>query len=87
MASDYISIRTLEKRLAIARENVETQRESLKIAEARYEGGATSQRDVEQAKTVLASTQATIPVLQTQLRQAKDALSLLLGMPPSRLAD
>ena len=87
VASDYISIRTLEKRLDIARENVETQRESLKIAEARYEGGATSQRDVEQAKTVLASTQATIPVLQTQLRQAQDALSLLLGMPPARLTD
>jgi NodT family efflux transporter outer membrane factor (OMF) lipoprotein len=87
VASNYISIRTLEKRLDIARENVETQRESLKIAEARYGGGATSQRDVEQARTVLASTQATIPVLQTQLRQAQDALSLLLGMPPERLTD
>ncbi|MGA7562553.1 MAG: efflux transporter outer membrane subunit [Desulfobaccales bacterium] len=85
VASDYISIRTLEKRLDIARENVETQEESLKIAEARFENGATSQRDVEQAKTVLASTQATIPVLQTQLRQAQDALSLLLGIPPARL--
>ena len=87
VASNYISIRTLEKRLDIARENVETQRESLKIAEARFGGGATSQRDVEQAKTVLASTQATIPALQTQLRQAQDALSLLLGMPPERLTD
>ncbi len=85
VASNYIAIRTLEKRLDIARENVETQKESLKIAEARFENGATSQRDVEQAKTVLASTQATIPVLQTQLRQAQDALSLLLGMPPERL--
>ncbi len=87
VASDYISIRTLEKRLDIARDNVETQRESLKIAEARYGNGATSERDVEQAKTVLASTQATIPVLQTQLRQAQDALSLLLGIPPARLME
>ncbi len=86
VANFYISIRTLEKRLTIAQQNVETQRESLKIAQARFEGGTTSQRDVEQAKTVLASTQATIPVLQTQLRQAKDALCVLLGMPPSRVA-
>ena len=85
VANFYISIRTLEKRLTIAHQNVETQRESLKIAQARFEGGTTSQRDVEQAKTVLASTQATIPVLQTQLRQAKDALCVLLGTPPSRL--
>ncbi|MCX5890501.1 MAG: efflux transporter outer membrane subunit [Deltaproteobacteria bacterium] len=86
VANFYISIRTLEKRLTIAQQNVETQRESLKIAQARFEGGTTSQRDVEQAKTVLASTQATIPVLQTQLRQAKDALCVLLGIPPSRVA-
>jgi NodT family efflux transporter outer membrane factor (OMF) lipoprotein len=85
VANFYISIRTLEKRLTIAQQNVETQRESLKIAQARFEGGTTSQRDVEQAKTVLASTQATIPVLLTQLRQAKDALCVLLGTPPSRL--
>jgi NodT family efflux transporter outer membrane factor (OMF) lipoprotein len=87
VANFYIAIRTLEKRLAIAQENVETQKESLKIAQARFEGGTTSQRDVEQAKAQLASTQATVPVLLTQLRQAKDALSVLLGMPPSRQVD
>ncbi|MCK9376714.1 MAG: efflux transporter outer membrane subunit [Syntrophobacterales bacterium] len=87
VASFYIAIRTLEKRLIIAQENVETQRESLQIAEARFAGGTTSERDVEQARTVLASTQATIPVLETQLRQAKDALCVLLGMPPKELTD
>ncbi len=87
VASYYIAIRTLEKRLAIARQNVETQKESLTIAQARFEGGTTSQRDVEQAKAVLASTQATVPVLLTQLHQAQDALSVLLGKPPSRQLD
>ena len=61
--------------------------ESLTIAQARFEGGTTSQRDVEQARTVLTSTQATIPVLQIQLRQAKDAISVLLGMPPNQLKE
>ncbi len=87
VATLYTSIRTLERRLTIAQENVQTQKESLTIAEARFEGGTTSQRDVEQARTVLTSTQATIPVLQIQLRQAKDALSVLLGMPPNQLKD
>jgi NodT family efflux transporter outer membrane factor (OMF) lipoprotein len=84
VANFYIVIRTLEKRLAIANENVVTQKESLKIAQARFEGGTTSQRDVDQAKAQLASTQATVPVLLTQLRQAHNALSVLLGLPPSR---
>jgi NodT family efflux transporter outer membrane factor (OMF) lipoprotein len=87
VANNYITIRTLEKRLAIARENVNIQRESLQIAEARFEGGTTSQRDVEQAKTVLASTEATIPTIDIQLRQTKNALCVLLGMPPNRLTD
>jgi outer membrane protein TolC len=42
---------------------------------------------VEQAKTVLASTEATIPTLEILLRQQKNALSVLLGMPPSLLTD
>jgi NodT family efflux transporter outer membrane factor (OMF) lipoprotein len=87
VANFYINIRTLERRLGIAHQNVKTQSESLEIAQARFEGGTTSQRDVEQARTVLASTQATVPVLLTQLRQAQDALSVLLGKSPSRKLD
>jgi NodT family efflux transporter outer membrane factor (OMF) lipoprotein len=87
VANSYILITTLEKRLGIARQNVETQKESLKVAEARFHYGTTSQLDVEQAKTVLNNTLASIPILETQLRQAKNALSVLLGLPPSHLAD
>jgi NodT family efflux transporter outer membrane factor (OMF) lipoprotein len=86
VTSSYILIRTLEKRLGIARENVETQKESLKIAEVRFQYGTASQLDVEQAKTVLNDTLASIPALETQLRQAKNGLSILLGLPPSNLA-
>ncbi|HZE20683.1 MAG TPA: efflux transporter outer membrane subunit, partial [Desulfobaccales bacterium] len=87
VANSYIAIRTLEKRLRIAHQNVKTQTESLQIAEARFKGGTTSQRDVEQAKTILANTEASIPTLETQLRQAQNALCVLLGMPPRKLAD
>jgi len=87
VANAYITIRTAEERIRIARENVETQQESLKIAEARLAWGTATQLDVDQAKTTLLNTLATIPSLETQLRQARDALSVLLGMPPSDLSD
>ena len=87
VANYYTAMRTLERRLDIAHKNVESQKESLTIAQVRFEGGTTSERDVEQARTVLTSTQATIPVLQIQLRQAKNAISVLLGMPPNRLPE
>src|SRR5215471_6843628 len=87
VANAYITIRTTEERIRIARENVATQEESLKIAEAKLAWGTATQLDVDQARTVLLNSLATIPSLETQLRQGRDALSVLLGMPPSDLSD
>ena len=87
VANAYIALRTAEERIRIARENVETQEQTLKIVEARFKYGTVTQRDVEQARTTLLNTLATIPTLETQLRQARDAISVLLGMPPSDLSD
>jgi NodT family efflux transporter outer membrane factor (OMF) lipoprotein len=87
VANSYISVRTAEERIRIARENVGTQEESLKIAEARLKYGTATQLDVEQARTSLLNTLASIPTLETQRRQARDSLSVLLGMPPSDLSD
>ncbi|MCL4500958.1 MAG: efflux transporter outer membrane subunit [Deltaproteobacteria bacterium] len=87
VANTYISLRTLEKRLVIARQNVEIQKRSLQIATARWKGGTTSKRDVEQAQTVLDGTEASIPTLEAQWRQAQNALSVLMGMPPTDLKE
>jgi NodT family efflux transporter outer membrane factor (OMF) lipoprotein len=87
VANSYVTIRTLEKRIDVARQNVETQIENLRIAQVRFEVGTTTQRDLEQAKTLLNDTKAVIPTLQSQLRQAKNALSVLLGVPPEHLKE
>jgi len=87
VTNSYIAIRTLEKRLAIARQAVETQKESLKIAEDRLRYGMAPRLDVEQARTLLNDTSAAIPALEAQLRQAKNSLSLLLGMLPGDLTE
>ena len=87
VAGYYIQIRTLQKQLEIARQNVETQKESMQIAIDRFQGGVATERDVEQAKTVLFNTKATVPILQARLRQAQNALCVLLGLPPTSLDD
>ena len=51
VANAYIALRTAEERIRIARENVETQEQTLKIVEARFKYGTVTQRDVEQART------------------------------------
>jgi NodT family efflux transporter outer membrane factor (OMF) lipoprotein len=87
VSSTYVLIRTLEALVQIAKENVEIQKESLNIARARFEGGVTSERDVQQALAELKNTEASVFQLDTQLRQAKNALCTLLGLPPSHLED
>ena len=85
VAATYIGIRTTEQLLAIARSNVDAQRQILGIAQAKFRGGGTSELDVFQAQNVLAQTEWAVPALTIQLRQGEDALCVLLGTPPKSL--
>ena len=85
VASVYIQIRTLEEQLTVARSNIETQEKGYQLAEIKFRAGDTSGLDPAQALTQLRNTQAQVPTLQGQLRQALHALSILLGMPPRDL--
>ena len=82
VASTYVQIRVLQAQLAIARENVERQKQALQIATARFKGGAATERDVYQAENVLGATEAAIPQVTLGLQNATNALNVLLGLPP-----
>jgi NodT family efflux transporter outer membrane factor (OMF) lipoprotein len=81
VAQTYASVRTFEVLIDLARENVRIQEDGLRLAESRFRNGATSELDVTQATTQVEATRATIPGLQTDLQQARNALSTLLGRP------
>jgi NodT family efflux transporter outer membrane factor (OMF) lipoprotein len=85
VASTYVQVRTLETQVEIAHENVERQEDVLKIVNARHENGVVTGRDVDQAETVLGETEATVPQLTIQLNQQKNALAVLLGLPPGQV--
>jgi len=85
VASTYVAYRTTQQRIAYAEENVRVQQEILTLATARYQGGQTSQLDVNQSQSDLSNTQSLIPRLRISLRQANNRLCILLGMPPEDL--
>ncbi len=87
VARAYVLLRTFEVRLDLARENVDIQKETLRIAEVRYRNGAVTELDVTQARALLRDTEALIPDLETGIRQSKHAISTLIGRPPSKLAE
>lgn len=85
IARSYVKIRTTEQLIVVTKANIVVQKMGLKIALARYNAGQVSLVDVDQAKTELAQTEASLPPLVTNLQTQKDNLSLLLGTVPNGL--
>ncbi len=85
VASNYVQIRTAQKQIRIAQDNAERQRKALQIAEAKFHGGTATKRDVYQAANVLGATEAVVPQLTSQVAQASNSLSVLLGLPPGHI--
>ena len=86
-AANYVELRAFQKRLEIARTNVELQEETLRVVKGRFESGLVRERDVAQAATNVESTRSHLPELEVGVRVAENRLAVLLGQPPGSLAD
>jgi len=86
-ASFYLTVRALELRLRIARENAALQKRNLETSARLFKHGNDSEVDVQQAKSQYLSTLATIPQIAGNLRQTRNALSVLLVGPPGPQAE
>jgi NodT family efflux transporter outer membrane factor (OMF) lipoprotein len=87
VTANYIQYRTFQQRIVIAQQNVTIQEGSAQLAQDKFQAGAATERDAQQAKQVLEQTRASIPPLEAGARQANNALCVLLAMPPRDLAD
>jgi NodT family efflux transporter outer membrane factor (OMF) lipoprotein len=85
VARTYITLRTSEERLAVAYDNVKIQTESLRLAQAQFDAGSVTELDVFQSRALLRSTEAAIPGFESDIRQAKNALAILLGKLPGEI--
>lgn len=71
----------------MAEKNVTTQETGLEIAQVRFDGGLTTELDVQQAKALLYNTQSTLPVLNTAITRMRDGISILIGRAPADLIE
>jgi NodT family efflux transporter outer membrane factor (OMF) lipoprotein len=85
VATDYVGLRSYQARLEIARRNEASQTETLQLTEWRAQAGLVSSIDIEQARSNLEQTRATIPTLETSAAESKHELSVLLGLGPGAL--
>lgn len=86
VALNYIALRSYQRQLDIARENLKTQERSVNLTEIKRQAGLISALDVANAQSLVASTKAQIPTFEAQLRQTIHALGVLLGKDPQALS-
>ena len=87
VAGNYVEVRAVQRRIELALQNSEAQKQTLKLTQDRNAAGLVPRLDVSQAELNLARTESTIPVLQTFLIQSLNRLSVLLGDHPGSLQE
>ncbi len=87
IATNYLTVRTLQARLASTLGNIESQKEVLELTQSRFRYGLATGLDVAQAEDVLASSQAQVPPLRSELNQAMNNIALLVGKAPGSLRE
>ena len=81
-ADVYVTVRGLQARIGIARQQTETRRQLLSTVKLPYEKGIAAELQVRQAEGSLTQVEAQIPVLEAGLDAAMNALDVLLGVQP-----
>jgi NodT family efflux transporter outer membrane factor (OMF) lipoprotein len=85
VALDYVNLRSYQVQLAVTQSNLAKYRETYEMTLAKRESGLSSDLDVAQALETVQSTEATIPTLEINLQQTKNALAILLAQRPGSL--
>ncbi|RDJ19988.1 RND transporter [Bosea caraganae] len=87
VASTVIEARGYQARIALARRTAATQRETEALTKVRFQAGAVSAADTARATAQVASTEAQIPALEIALSESLNRLAILIGRPPSAMAN
>jgi outer membrane protein, multidrug efflux system len=87
VALDYVELRGFQQESKTARDNLVQQQKTAEITRKLYKVGFDSGLDIANAESLVASTEAQIPVFETGARQSIFALSVLLGKEPGTLVE
>ena len=83
VAGAYFQLRALDLQLEISKRTLDSRQESLRLTRLLADGGATSLLDVRQAEQLVFTASAEVPVLEQQIEQQENFLSILLGQNPT----
>lgn len=85
VAGNYLTLRGLDEQLVIAKRTLETYGESVRLFKLQFQYGQISQMNVAQVQSQYETAAAQIPVIENQIAQTENALSVLVGRNPGRI--
>jgi outer membrane protein, multidrug efflux system len=82
VAQQYFTVLATRERIVIARQNIDAAKRILTVVQAKVTNGVSSNLDLAQEQSVVATQEARLPGLIEQEREARYALAILLGKAP-----
>lgn len=86
VASDYLTLRSLQRQIAIAKDELGRQQATLRLVSARRKVGLTAELPQTRQSLQLSNVAATLPQLEAQARAQVRALGVLTGDAPDTLS-
>jgi multidrug efflux system outer membrane protein len=86
VAKAYFTERSYAEQYALAQRTYEARRRTYELTQQRVEVGASSRLDLRSNETLMETARASALALARQRAQAENALTLLVGAPPSQAA-
>ncbi|MCK6253620.1 efflux transporter outer membrane subunit [Pseudomonas fragi] len=85
VASNYVQTLALDEQVRIARLNLANAQRVLHVVQTRHDAGSATALELAQQKSLVASQQRYIPLLEQQATEARITLAVLLGQPVQSL--
>lgn len=86
VATGYITLRGLDAQLEIAKDTVQSRKESLDLFELQFEGGVISELTLAQVRSEYEQALAAVPEIERQISQTENLISVLLGRNPGPIS-
>ncbi|CDH45508.1 efflux transporter outer membrane subunit [Candidatus Contendibacter odensensis] len=86
LANSYVQLLDLDRQLVVTRETLGTRSEAVRINGLRFKAGLISELDYQQAVAEYQNAAVQVPRLERLIGQQENAISLLLGHNPGKIA-
>jgi multidrug efflux system outer membrane protein len=83
VATNYFALRAVDSEIDVQHKSIKAYEDALNLTNSRFQGGISTQLDVEQAKATLFAAKSQLGAFQQSRAQFEHAIAVLVGEPPA----